>query len=133
MSALHYVVRREAAFQEALERAGGDLERLARGLMSACTALAAENERLMKTPRTRGRGAPKSIRNPLPLSTKEHGQRGYLRLLKPYRKHGMTAREAALFELINAGISASNIGFGEFDRLQENLAKRISEAERDSK
>lgn len=137
MSALREA-RLEGAYQEALGRAGGDIERLARGLMSACLELAGEHEALrqlvMGGKRKRAKaGRPKSTHNPLPLPTKEHGRRAFDRFLKPHRRHGMTASEAALFELIDAGILASSVGFDDFEKLRQNVAKRVSEAESDSR
>ena len=135
--------RFEAAFEEATSRAGGNMETLARGLLAACLTLAAENELLRaevvkrasakKATRERGTvGAPKSPRNPLPESTKQHGRRAFSSYLKPYRKYGMTASEASLFEMLDAGIRASLMSADDFENLRRNLARRVSEAERDS-
>lgn len=132
MSALHEA-RVEGAYLTALERAGGDIERLARGLMRTCISLASENEALRELiaerglgpkPKRKRSGSPKASANPLPLDTKEHGRRGF----KLKRQHrGMTCRDAAMLELIANEISpADNPG------LWANLQKRISEAEKTS-
>ncbi|MDX5444446.1 MAG: hypothetical protein LPJ87_00120 [Zoogloeaceae bacterium] len=128
MSALQQV-QRESAYLEALERAGGDHERLARGLMTACLELAAKNEALMTIAATRQKpkrpnaGRPKEPGNPLPMSTKAHAKRALARKLK-YR--GMNNREAAIFELLDSGVLASETDG--YERLVSNLQKRIAEA-----
>jgi hypothetical protein len=136
-------------FDMALADAGGDLEKLARGLMSACFSFAERENLLLKllcdsvAPKKKGRplkkplagltvppefrtkratiGAPK--RNALPNSTKVHAIQGAERLRSGEAKN---AREAAIFELLANRVSPTD------DQLVGNLQRRISEVIRSS-